>query len=461
MLVLMLQHVSSRVSGFPVASPCLWEKLQNLSFSKVPKAGCHVVFCGRRATLWHSNLCYTVPKVVLCGRHNTFASFSQDKLQFSWQAQHFKNVALRALGSSLPTLHFTLHTLHSTLYTLHFTLYTLHSTLYTPHSTLHTPHFTLHTPHSTLYSPHSTLYALHCTLHTLHSTLYTPHSTLYTPHFTLYTLHFTLYTLHFTLHTPHSTLHTLHSTLHTSQSTLHTLHFTLHTPHSTLYTLHFTLYTLHSTLYTLHSIYILHSTLYTLHSTLHTLHSTLHTLHFTLYTLHSTLYTLHFTLYTLHFTLSSTLHTLHFTLRTPHFTLHTPHFALDPLPHSTVHSALVRQQGINVDCSINLLHKSVLRVCIQVRGLHLVTAAGLTVSSILAEPWFHLEIPVNVPKPSKSNSFYTNHWDVYWVYHLPVPVLSPSAGMPQPLPVWIFVAIDQKMIISSIPEDIPGNVEKK
>lgn len=34
-------------------------------------------------------------------------------------------------------------------------------------------------------------------------------------------------------------------------------------------------------------------------------------------------------------------------------------------------------------------------------------------------------------------------------------------GMPQPLPVWIFVAIDQKMIISSIPEDIPGNVEKK
>ena len=33
--------------------------------------------------------------------------------------------------------------------------------------------------------------------------------------------------------------------------------------------------------------------------------------------------------------------------------------------------------------------------------------------------------------------------------------------MPQPLPVWIFVAIDQKMIISSIPEDIPGNVEKK
>ena len=30
-------RVSSRVSGFPVASPCLWGKLQNLSFSKVFK----------------------------------------------------------------------------------------------------------------------------------------------------------------------------------------------------------------------------------------------------------------------------------------------------------------------------------------------------------------------------------------------------------------------------------------
>ena len=30
-------RVSSRVSDFPVASPCLWGKLQNLSFSKVSK----------------------------------------------------------------------------------------------------------------------------------------------------------------------------------------------------------------------------------------------------------------------------------------------------------------------------------------------------------------------------------------------------------------------------------------
>ena len=37
MLVLLLPRVSSRVSGFPVASPCLWGKLQILSFSKVSK----------------------------------------------------------------------------------------------------------------------------------------------------------------------------------------------------------------------------------------------------------------------------------------------------------------------------------------------------------------------------------------------------------------------------------------
>ena len=38
MLVLVLPPVSSRVSGFPVASPCLWGKLQNLSF-------CYVANC--------------------------------------------------------------------------------------------------------------------------------------------------------------------------------------------------------------------------------------------------------------------------------------------------------------------------------------------------------------------------------------------------------------------------------
>ena len=37
MIVLVLARVSSRVSGFLVASPCLWGKPQNLSFSKVSK----------------------------------------------------------------------------------------------------------------------------------------------------------------------------------------------------------------------------------------------------------------------------------------------------------------------------------------------------------------------------------------------------------------------------------------
>ena len=43
----------------------------------------------RRGTLWHSNMFHNVSRVVLCGRHNTFATFSEDAFQFSWQAQHF------------------------------------------------------------------------------------------------------------------------------------------------------------------------------------------------------------------------------------------------------------------------------------------------------------------------------------------------------------------------------------
>ena len=33
-----------------------------------------------------------VSKVILCGRRNTFATFSDDTLQFSWHAQHFGRV---------------------------------------------------------------------------------------------------------------------------------------------------------------------------------------------------------------------------------------------------------------------------------------------------------------------------------------------------------------------------------
>ena len=187
MLVLMLPHVSSRVSGFPVASPCLWGKLQNLSFSKVSK---QVVmsFCVAGAALWDIPTClitcrrsFCVAGAILLRRfHKMSCSFRGRQhfgdlcLHFAWQAQHFSDVS---------------------------------------HCLLHTPPFALHTPHST-------------------------------PHFTPHTLHFTLHTLHFTPHTLHSTLYSLHSAFYTSQ-------FPLHASHSTLYTPHFTLCTLNSTLYTL------------------------------------------------------------------------------------------------------------------------------------------------------------------------------------------------------------------
>ena len=191
MLVLMLPHVSSRVSGFPVASPCLWGKLQSLSFSKVSIV---MSFCVAGAgTLWHSNLFDNVSKIVLCGRRNTFASFSQDKLQFSWQARHFGDLCRHFAWQAQHFRRVTLRALHSTLYTPHSTLYTSHSTLYIPHFTLHTLHFTLHTLHSTLY----TWYFTH---HTLHSTLYTLHSTLHTLHF----INVALQTLYFSLHIGHS-----------------------------------------------------------------------------------------------------------------------------------------------------------------------------------------------------------------------------------------------------------------
>ena len=163
------------------------------------QAGCSAVLRGRRGTLGHSNLfdnasiCDIPTCLITCRKSwaHTFPTFSQDDLQFlwqaqhfgrvhrhfAWQAQHFRRVVLRVFSKS--------HcqgcvngatSLRSILYTLHFTLYTLHFTLDTLHLTLHTPHFTTlyHTlPHFILYTLHSTLDTLHSTLHTLHSTLYT------------------------------------------------------------------------------------------------------------------------------------------------------------------------------------------------------------------------------------------------------------------------------------------------
>ena len=155
MLVFLHPRVSFRVAGFPVASPCLWGKLRNLSFSKVSK---QVVmsFCVARVANCDIPTCLIPCRKFFC-----------------------------VAGA----------TMHSALYTLHFTLHTLHSTLYSPHSTLYTPHST-------------TLYTLHTTLYTLHSSLHTLHSTLSTPCFTLHTLHcpLALHILHLALHTPQFTL---------------------------------------------------------------------------------------------------------------------------------------------------------------------------------------------------------------------------------------------------------------
>ena len=44
MLVFLHPRVLSRVAGFPVASPCLWRKLENLSFSNVSRQAV-LLFC--------------------------------------------------------------------------------------------------------------------------------------------------------------------------------------------------------------------------------------------------------------------------------------------------------------------------------------------------------------------------------------------------------------------------------
>ena len=54
-------------------------------------SGCFVSR-GRRGTSWHSDVFWNVSKIVLRGRRNTFVTFSEDVLQFSWQAQHFGRV---------------------------------------------------------------------------------------------------------------------------------------------------------------------------------------------------------------------------------------------------------------------------------------------------------------------------------------------------------------------------------
>ena len=98
---LMLQHVSSRVAGFPVASPCLWGKLQNLSFSKVSKQVV-VSFCVAGVALPDIITCLQTCRKSFCVVGaillRSFASFSEDELHFSWQAQHFGDLRRHLRG---------------------------------------------------------------------------------------------------------------------------------------------------------------------------------------------------------------------------------------------------------------------------------------------------------------------------------------------------------------------------
>ena len=178
MLFFLHPRVVSRVADFPVASPCLWGKPQNLPFSNVST---QVV------------MSFCVAGVALCDIPTCLITCRKCQ---NWRKSRTKCWFFCIHVSCLESL-----------------------------VLLHTPHSSLHTLHSSLYTPHSTLCTLHSSLPTLHSTLHTLHSTLYTSYFTLYTLHSILHTLHFTLRI----LHFTHSTLPTPHFTLHTLHFPLHT----------------------------------------------------------------------------------------------------------------------------------------------------------------------------------------------------------------------------------------
>ena len=133
MLVLMLPRVSSRVSGFPVAAPCLCGKLQNLSFLKLSK---QVVMSSCVAGM---ALC-EIPTCLITSRKSFCVVGAILLRRFQKMSCSF-----RGKGSTLETSIVILRGKRSTSDVSHCVLYTSHSPLYTPHSTLYTPHFTLYT----------------------------------------------------------------------------------------------------------------------------------------------------------------------------------------------------------------------------------------------------------------------------------------------------------------------------
>ena len=130
-------------------SPCLWGKLENISYSNVAK---QVVmsFCMAGVALCDIPTCLRT-----CRKCQNWRK-SRTKCSFFLQPR----VSSRVSGFPVASPWSMGEAPRSTLYTPHSTLYAPHSTLLTPHFTFHTPHFTLLTLHSTLYTPHSTLYTL-------------------------------------------------------------------------------------------------------------------------------------------------------------------------------------------------------------------------------------------------------------------------------------------------------------
>ena len=75
MLVFLHPRVLSRVAGFPVASPCLWGKLENLSFSNVSKQVV-MLFCVADVALSDIPTC-----LITCGKYQNWRK-SRTKCSF-------------------------------------------------------------------------------------------------------------------------------------------------------------------------------------------------------------------------------------------------------------------------------------------------------------------------------------------------------------------------------------------
>ena len=124
MLVFLRPRVSSRVSGFPVASLCLWRKLENMSFSNVSK---QVVmsFCVAGVALCDIPTC-----LITCGKYQ---NWRKSRTKCSFFCTHVSRLESLVFLWRRRVYGGTPHLSHSSLYTLHSTLHTLHFTLHTPH----------------------------------------------------------------------------------------------------------------------------------------------------------------------------------------------------------------------------------------------------------------------------------------------------------------------------------------